>query len=390
MTVFGQFGFIRYITLNKPAGQQRFITSQMVDPFRHLLQRLAGGTSKLLILAGVVLLLWGTFAPVGTLIWWLNQSTESLGLKKRQPKQLTGSEGTTPTTRSTDINCYIIYLPGVGDFSPDQLTPGEEWFLDQLVRLHPNCVAVRDVFPYSATNKDLGGQRLLAPLWQAAENADGWLENADILIKIRNLWRFAISADDRYGPVYSRGIADAMIERMNATHPILRNRQQPLNGQSEPPPAATLKSKLSIILIGTSGGVQVALGAVPYLDQWLNAQLTVVSIGGVFNGEEGFEAANHVYHFQGKGDWVEDISRVVFPSRWRWTVGSPFNQARQGGRYTALSSGSHTHDGEEGYFGLAIAKPNTTFAELTLQKVDQLPIWTIRARAAEGDRKSRG
>lgn len=337
----------------------------MIDPLKHLLQWLAGGTSKLLILAGVVLLTWGIFAPVGTLVWWLNQSTESLGFKRRQPEQLPGSDAPL-ATQSPEINCYIIYLPGVGDFSADQLTPGEEWFLDQLVRQHPNCVAVRDVFPYSAANKDLGGQRFLAPLWQTAEDADGWLGNADLLIKIRNLWRFAISADDRYGPVYSQGIADAMIERMNAAYPIPQD-QQPLN----------------LILIGTSGGVQVALGAVPYLDQWLNARLTVVSMGGTFDGEEGFKTTSHVYHLQGDRDWIEDISLIIFPSRWYWTVGSPFNQARRQGRYTVLNSGPHAHAGSEGYFGLALVKPDTTFAELTLQKVYQLPIWSISTRDAE-------
>lgn len=332
----------------------------MAKLLKQLLLRLAGGTFKLMTLAVVVLLVWGTLAPVGTLVWWLHQSTESLG-KKRQLKQLPAKEDTAPTARAPDINCYIIYLPGVGDFSTDQLTPGEEWFLDELVRLHPNCVAVRDVFPYSAANKDLGGQRLLAPLWHAVEHGNGWLENADVLIKIRNLWRLAISADDRYGPVYNQGIADAILERMNAVQTVPRSRQQPLN----------------VILIGTSGGAQVALGAVPFLDQWLQARLTVVSLGGTFNGEEGFGVADRVYHLQGERDWVEDISRVVFPSRWRWTVGSPFNQARQKGRYTALSSGAHAHDGKEGYFGLAIAKSETTFAALTLQKVHQLPIWAM-------------
>ena len=273
------------------------------------------------------------------------------------------AEGDSPTARASDINCYIIYLPGVGDYSTDQLTPGEEWFLDQLVRLHPNCVAVRDVFPYSAANKDLGGQRFLAPLWQAAEHGDGWLKNADVLVKIRNLWRLAISADDRYGPVYNQGIADAMLERMNAIHP-LPTKRQPLN----------------LVLIGTSGGVQVALGAVPYLDHWLQARLTVVSLGGAFNGKEGFDIANHVYHLQGERDWIEDIGKVVFPSRWRWAIASPFNQAREQRRYTAFSSGNHKHDGDEGYLGLAIVKPHTTFAALTLQKVNQLPIWEMTRR----------
>ena len=330
----------------------------MANLLKQLLLRLAGSTSKLLTVAAVVLLVWGTFAPVGTLVWWLNQSTESLG-KPRQPKQLPTNEGTAPTARSSDINCYIIYLPGVGDFSTNQLTPGEEWFLDQLVRLHPNCVAVRDVFPYSAENKDLGGQRFLSPLWHAIGQEDGWLKNADVLIKIRNLWRLAISADDRYGPVYNQGIADAILERMNTVQPIARDPQQPIN----------------LVLIGTSGGVQVALGAVPYLDRWLEARVTVVSLGGAFNGEEGFGIADHVYHLHGERDWVENIGPVIFPSRWRWAVASPFNQARLQGQYTVLSSGNHAHDGEEGYLGLAIAKPQTTFVALTLQKVHQLPIW---------------
>lgn len=331
----------------------------MATSLKHLVQRIAAGTSKLLLLAGFVLLVWGTFAPVGTLVWWLNQSTESLGEKKKQQKTLRRNVPT-PTHSGVAINCYIVYLPGVGDYSTNELTPGEEWFLTQLVRSHPNCVAVSDVFPYSAANKDLAGKRLLTPLWHAIEQADGWLENADVLIKIRNLWRFAISADDRYGPVYNQGIADAILERMNAAHPI-PDSQQPLN----------------VILIGTSGGVQVALGALTYLDQWLNAQLTVVSMGGTFDGEGGFDSSHHVYHFQGDRDWIDNLSQIAFPSRWPWTINSPFNRARQAGIYTVLDSGNHAHDGQEGYFGLAIAKPNTTYAELTLQNIEQLPIWLV-------------
>jgi hypothetical protein len=323
---------------------------------------LRGGTFRLLLLAGFILLVWGTLAPVGTIVWWLRQSTESLGLKKDQLEKLSAIDRATSTTPSSTINCYIVFLPGVGDFSANQLTPGEERFLNRLVEWHPNCVAVRDVFPYSAANQDLNGERLLAPLWEAAKQADGWLENADILIKIRNLWRFAISADDRYGAIYNRGIADAIIDRMNAAHSIPSSHQQPLN----------------VILIGTSGGVQVALGAVSYLDQWLNARLTVVSMGGTFNGENGFDTVDQVYHLHGERDWVEDITQIVFASRWHWVVGSPFNQARRQGRYTTMSSGSHTHDGEEGYFGLAIANPaNTQYVELSLQKVNRLPIWSI-------------
>ncbi len=322
-----------------------------------ILQWLQGGTLKLLLLAGVLLLGWGTIAPVGTLVWWMRQGSQSLGLNKDQTKNLPRSTGAAGVTNSTKIDCYIVYLPGVGDFSTDETTPGEKFFLDQLVQLHPDCVAVRDVFPYSAANESLGGERLLAPLWRVAKK-----DNADFMIKIRNLWRFAISADKRYGPIYNQGIATAIIERMNAAYPILQSHKQPLK----------------VILIGDSGGAQVALGAASYLHQWLNnTHLIVVSLGGSFDGRTGFEAVEHVYQLGGRQDWVKDITGIVFASRWKWTVGSPFNQAIQQGRYTVISSGPHTHDGAKGYFGTtSVENSKITYVQLTLQKVNQLPIWS--------------
>jgi hypothetical protein len=339
----------------------------MEDFLERLLIWLQSQTIKLLLLAVALLLIWGVFAPVGTLVWWLSQSAENLGLKKNQAKNLPSGEGSINIAKSRKINCYIIFLPGIGDFSADELTPGEEFFLNRLVEKHPNCVAVSDVFPYSAANKDLAGERLLAPLWGAVENAPRWLEIADILIKIRNLWRLAISADERYRPIYNQGIATSVIERMNAVHPIPQSPQQ----------------RLKLILIGTSGGAQIALGAASYLDEWLNAQLIVVSVGGSFDGETGFAEAEHVYHLQGSQDWVEDISSIVFPAHWALTVGSPINQARQQGRFTVLNSGLHAHSGSQGYFGTAnVNGSRTKYVDLTLDKVNQLPIWSAATDAA--------
>lgn len=299
-------------------------------------------------------------------MWWLSQEADTLGLKQHnQPQLRSQPQPASPATKSAAINCYIIFLPGVGDFSADRLTPGQEFFLNRLVELHPNCVAVRDVFPYSAANEDLGGERILAPLWRFAHEADGWLDMADVLIKIRNLWRFAISVDRRYGPIYNQGIATAIVERMQAEHPIPQGNRQPLK----------------IVLIGTSGGAQVALGAASYLDEWLDAQILMISIGGVFTGADGFKVVDRFCHLQGRRDWIEDIGAIVFPSRWAWTVGSPFNQAQRQGKYTAKISGPHAHDGATGYFGLElVGEGGVTYVELTLQQVNQLPIWSVENR----------
>lgn len=328
--------------------------------FHQILAWLQGGSLRLLGLAVLVLLAWGTIAPVGTLVWWLKQGEESINPKKRQNLGARKAGQLPPIaapTKTQPINCYIVFLPGIGDFSANQLSPGEEWVLQQLVTRHPNCVAIPNIFPYSVANKDLTGERLLTPLWRFAEQGKGWLKNADVLVKVRNLWRFAISADDRYGPIYNRGIAAAIEERIQATNPNPAQRPH-------------------IILLGTSGGVQVALGATTYLDRWTPARLTVVSVGGTFDGENGFDQVDRVYHLHGQQDWIEDLAQITFASRWPWTAGSPFNRAKRQGHYTVLSSGPHAHDGEAGYFGLAKAPSGKTYAAITFEALNQLPIWS--------------
>lgn len=320
-------------------------------------QRLSGTTTKLILLIGGVLVLWGMVAPVTTIVWWLNQTAASLGLEdeEEKPEVLQQPVIAFPTS---NIDCYLVYLPGVGNFSPDQITEGERYVIDQLVARHSNCVAVRDVFPYSVLNRDLS-EGILTPLWEASKESDGLLGN--VLVQVRNLWRFAISADSRYGPVYNLSIAQTIVDRMNAAHPIVRS-DRPIN----------------LILISTSGGTQVALGATAHLRDWIpNARITNVSIGGTFEGRAGFNDANHVYHLYGDQDWVETLPRLVFPARWRIIVGSPVNQARQQGRYTVCNVGNQEHTGSQGYFGEAIAFGNTSYAKLTLEQVNQLPIWSM-------------
>jgi hypothetical protein len=74
---------------------------------------LQSGTSRLLLFAGIILLVWGTIAPVGTLVWWLRQSSESLGIKKDLTKKLPKINRSPKVEKSENIDCYIVFLPGV-------------------------------------------------------------------------------------------------------------------------------------------------------------------------------------------------------------------------------------------------------------------------------------
>ncbi|PSB11643.1 hypothetical protein C7B76_23050 [filamentous cyanobacterium CCP2] len=328
----------------------------MSNLLRKLLQGFQNGWLGLLSFSAILILLWGTLAPVGTMVWWLDGGAEDF--EERARRILFEDE---PAAENATIPlCYIVFLTGVGDFSADELASGEEIFLDRLEQAQPDCVMVRDVFPYSAANQNIGGQEIFAFLWDIAEDADGWLEATRYLLQFRNLWRLAISADDRYGQVYNRAIALSIVEQMNQQNPVPPNADEPIQ----------------LILMGTSGGAQVGLAAVPYLNNWLNVDITVLSFGGVFDGQDGFDAADRVYHFRGEEDWVENIGGIVFPSRWAWTFRSPFNRARNEGRYIAIISGPHEHDGDRGYFGeAAIEGKEKTYLDLMFEQVMELPLW---------------
>ncbi|MBD0335149.1 MAG: hypothetical protein ICV62_06655 [Cyanobacteria bacterium Co-bin13] len=349
----------------------------MIRFLGQLLRWLGHGGFGLLLFAAGLLLIWGTLAPVGTLTWWLEGGANEVEEKVRQltgrtEDDLDSDEDTGPTPESgpatdmdgalaasPEVSCYIVFLTGVGDTTAEELSSGEEKFLDQLDQEQESCVALSDVFPYSAANSDVGGQRIFEYLQGVAEEAEGWFELSNYLLRIRNLWRMALSADNRYGLAYNRGIALEILEQMNQQQALPSDPNEPIR----------------LILIGTSGGVQVALAASPYLDRWLPMDITIVSMGGVFDGDEGFKTVEHFYHFRGEDDWVENIGAIIFPYRWRWTFLSPFNRARRQGRYSLVDSGPHEHDGDRGYFGEESVNGEQAYYELSVELVNQLPIW---------------
>jgi hypothetical protein len=325
----------------------------MKNLLQTLASRSASDTGKLLGALGLFFIGWGTIAPISTLSWW---AEEGNGLANQRPDLSHDDAAADPPS------CYIVFLTGVGDMDAQELADGEAVFLDRLEENLPACIVVRDVFPYSAVSEDIGGQPLFSWLWEISRsNEDSAVDPAGLVLQMRNLWRVALSADGRYGRAYNRGTASTIVERMHDTHPI----------------PETLESPLQLVLMGTSGGAQVALGAVDALKEWLSADVTVMSFGGVFDGQSGFNRAAQVYHFHGTEDLVDNVGSLMFPSRWRWAWISPFNRARRSERYQAISSGPHEHDGDRGYFGEdPIADDgDQTYLDLTVDEVLNLPIW---------------
>ena len=165
------------------------------------------------------------------------------------------------------------------------------------------AVLVRDVFPYSVTNNPLTGDRPLAWLWRRLNQTSNrrgksLLDWASLgLVTTRNMLQVLVSADSRYGPPTSFGVAKEIAQA------VLRC-------------GYTLDSRIPVILLGYSGGGQIAVGSAPYLRQILKCPVLVIGIGGVYSDDPGILAVDHLYQLAGTKDNVRRVGDIIFPGHW--------------------------------------------------------------------------
>jgi len=196
---------------------------------------------------------------------------------------------------------------------------------------------VIEVFPYSVTNRALTGQRVFSRLWRWSLNAKlsgrRLAQIGGFLINVRNLWQVLVSADRRYGPFYSRGSAELIVRS-------LRRRGFPIDDGA---------GDARIVLVGYSGGAQMAAGAAPFVRDRTGAEVVVVSLGGVLSADPGLLDADRVWHLVGSADRVQRLTSWMFPGRWRLLTWSPWNVARHRGRLRSVVIGPCAHTGQAGY-----------------------------------------
>ncbi|MEN9521216.1 MAG: hypothetical protein RLZZ381_3804, partial [Cyanobacteriota bacterium] len=222
---------------------------------------------------------------------------------------------------------YIVYLDGIGKSSfKYSLRSGR--FLQRLQESLPSDrILIDNIIPYSVINLPLTLDRPLARLWQ-------WIErttNLEVLVLVRNMFQVAVSVDSRYGPIYNRGTAEIIIDR------LLTKGYQPGSGAL-------------ITLIGYSGGGQISLGAVPYIKRVLAAPIEVISLAGVISGNNEVVQVEHLYHIVGEKDRVARFTPGLFPRRWSIITWSNWNLAKSRGEISFISLGKVKHDSKNGPF----------------------------------------
>jgi predicted esterase len=319
------------------------------------------------------LLLTGALAPLETLGWWAGWFGDPLAPQETHPHaelphdpEDDAEDAPTPAGTVSGVDPWVVFLSGIHAVGPVVYGRGEARLIAGLRSALPEGRVVQ-VFPYSVTNRALTGQRAFAGVWRWALRGKLGQRRlgaaAGFLINARNFWQVLVSADRRYGPMYNRGSA-ALIVR------ALRRRGYVAGGR--------------VVLIGFSGGGQIALGAAPFLKEATRAEVVVASLGGVMAADPGILAADRVVHLHGRRDRVQRWGAWPFPGRWRILPWSPWNVARRRGTLRSVTIGPSDHTGADGYLDeTATAADGRTYLEVTVDvlaavargtAVDRLPV----------------
>jgi hypothetical protein len=291
------------------------------------------GLGLLLLLAAAVV------APLESLGWWAGWGGKAPRLEDYAELGRRSAGGSEP---APEADIYAIYLSGIGVASADGLAPDEVDFIHRLSEVMPTARIITDVFPYSVTNNPLTGQRALAPFWRKMREIQ--MKNPDSLvslisINIRNLLQVAVSADPRYGPIYSLGVAEE-IARSLARHGYRLGNRKP------------------IFLIGFSGGGQVSVGSASYLSPMLDAPVCVISIGGVISDDPGINHVSRLTHFYGEKDPLQKTGEIFWSGRWAIMKQSDWNRVKAMGRISLVSLGPMAHNSYGGYYDVRVNLPD--------------------------------
>jgi hypothetical protein len=164
----------------------------------------------------------------------------------------------------------------------------------------------------------------------------------------------AVSADPRYGPIYSLGVAQE-IARSLARHGYRLGSQKP------------------VCLIGFSGGGQVSVGCATYLSPLIDAPVKVISIGGVISDDPGINHVQHLTHFFGEKDPIQKAGEVLWPGRWPIMAQSDWNRAKARGKIDMVDLGPMAHNALGGYYDIRVSLPNhQNYCEATAQAVSKV------------------
>lgn len=242
---------------------------------------------------------------------------------------------------------YVIYLDGIHQYSFDH-PPRVTAFLAALEqRLGPAMALLRGFETYTVMPVPLAEDRGGAWFWRRLfalqeEHPQAWVRALTAaLVQANNIIKVGISSDRRYGPIGHYELALRIAQRLAAAgfHPA---------------------QGAGLVLLGYSGGAEMAFGAADYLQRLCPVPLRVVTVCGVFSGNHPLQRVEAIGTVVGSRDPVAAFGRVAYPARAALAPFSPWRRALRRGQVARRTIAGMGHNGAHGPFSLEHREPLLT------------------------------
>ncbi len=192
---------------------------------------------------------------------------------------------------------FLVYLDGIHQ-SEENHPPRVQEFLNCLEsEIDNDSLLVKGIEAYTITDVGLRSASCFRWFWQRLFALQEHHPNACVqficafCIQVNNVIKVGISSDRRYGPVMNYELALKIARRLEALgfHPSHASR---------------------VVLVGYSGGAEMAIGTAEMLQKLCFSSVQVISICGVFSGNAALESIQDVAMVVGSKDPVAAFGRL--------------------------------------------------------------------------------
>ena len=195
-----------------------------------------------------------------------------------------------------------MYLDGIHQ-SEESHPPRVSEFLGCLDdAIAADTLLVKGIEAYTITNAGLRSTTLGGWFWQRLfalqeHHPNGLIRFiCSFCVQANNVIKVGISSDRRYGPVMNYEIALKIARRLESVG-------------FQPSSAAR------VVLVGYSGGGEMAIGTAEILQQLCRVPVQVITVCGVFSGNGALETIRDVSLVVGSRDPVAALGRIAYPGR---------------------------------------------------------------------------
>ena len=233
---------------------------------------------------------------------------------------------------------FLVYLDGIHQVERDH-PPRITDFLNALEQALPgDTCLMRGLDSYTvmpgALVEEAGSTWFWRRVFALQEHHRHWLVQlvCAVLVQGNNVIKVGISSDRRYGPILNYELALKISLRLTEMG------YQP---------------GCELVLLGYSGGGEMALGVADYLRRLCEAPVRIITCCGVFSGNQVVERVERIHTLVGSRDPVAAFGQIAYPGRSPLLPLSNWNRARRQGLVERVLIPGMTHNGSTGPFAEA-------------------------------------